>query len=351
MKKRLLLASLCEKTGVTEALLRWRRRRQSPWLPILTFHRVAKVTPEYRFDEGVIGTTPDELASQIAVVGNYFNSVSLEDVMQFVDGAPLPENPVLVTFDDGYRDNREIALPILQRHGVKAVFFIATDYLTRRRIFWWDRISYILKTCAPGSIALAYPSPLVLDVNTHEQRTDARRVLLRVVKSTFGLDLERFLTELASAAAVPWSESDERRSADELLMTWDQVRELRAAGMSVQSHTRSHRVLQTLRPAQLADELEGSRLELERQLQERIYAISYPVGHTIDDRADVRRALRDAGYKIGFTNATGAQPVWRKVDRYSIRRMSLALHTPKALFRAMLAVPTVFESGIPRRRV
>ena len=46
-----------------------------------------------------------------------------------------------MTFDDGYLDNHDVALPILVKHGVRAVFFLATDYIERRRLFWWDRVS------------------------------------------------------------------------------------------------------------------------------------------------------------------------------------------------------------------
>ena len=193
-------------------------------------------------------------------------------------GGALPRNPVLVTFDDGDRDNFDVTLPILQRHGVTAVFFIATAYVTGRHLFWWDRLTYLVTCSRRARLALSYPRDLVLPLVTAGERAAAIGRVLRIVKTEVGLDLDRFLGAVAAAAGVVWTEALERTLADAALMTWDQVRALRRAGMDVQSHTRTHRVLQTLAPAQLRDELCGSKADLERELDAPVVAISYPRG-------------------------------------------------------------------------
>lgn len=342
MNKRVLLAKVCDRVGATSAMLKLRQRSRSPWLPVLTFHRVAGGGPEYSFDEGVVDSTPERFASQVAMIRTYFHPVGLDDVVRFAAGEPLPRNPILITFDDGYKDNFEVALPILKRHGVPAVFFIATYYIAHRRVFWWDRISYIVKTSAARTLRLRYPRSIELSL-ARNRRAHTTTQLVRIVKDGVGLDLQRFIDELAVVAGVRWNDDLERRLADQLLMTWDDIRALRDAGMAVESHTRTHRVLQTLSAPQLDDELRGSRADLEDALDRTVQAISYPVGHALVDRPDIRRALDAAGYKLGFTNATGAQRAWGKRDPFDVCRMGLDLETPEALFRAMLALPSVFE--------
>src|ERR1041385_2031104 len=136
MNKRQLLADLCERTGATTLALELRKRTPLPWLPVITFHRVVDINALYAFDEDVIGVTPSEFARQLAILRANFSRVTITDVIRAIDrGGGLPNNPVLVTFDDGYRDNHDIVLPLLRRYGVKATFFIATDYISRRRIF------------------------------------------------------------------------------------------------------------------------------------------------------------------------------------------------------------------------
>lgn len=344
MNKRLLVANVLDKIGATGALLALRRVVGSPWLPVVTFHRVLDPSQQapYLFDEGVVDSAPDEFERDIKMIGRYFTPVGIDDVARSMDGAPLPKNPILVTFDDGYKDNIEVAVPILKRHGVKAVFFIATQYLSQRRMFWWDRINYLLKRSKRDKIKLSYPNVVELPLATERDRTKAIGAALRAVKSSVGLDLEQFLDGLASAADVAWNEGIDRELADSVLMTWDQVRELRRAGMDVQSHTRTHRVLQTLDAAQLRFELRGSKDDLESQLNEPISSISFPVGHRLKERADVREALVEAGYKLGFTNATGTHRMQAGGDPYDVSRIGLDFGTPEALFRAKLAAPFLF---------
>ena len=342
MNKRSLFASVFDGTGATELLLALRRRLPPLWLPVLTFHRITGGGQGYLFDDGVVDSTPEDFLRQMQLVADHFRPVSIEDVRRYLQGGALPKNPLLVTFDDGYLDNHDVALPILRRLGIPAVFFIATHYLEQRKVFWWDRISYIMKLASVRRLELGYPSPMTFELLSADHRARAMRALLQLVKSAYGLDIERLLRELSAAACVTWSEELERRFADELLMTWDQVRDLRAAGMGVQSHTRTHRVLQTLSPDQVRDELAGSRADLETQLGERIFAISYPVGYSIEDRPDLQWAMKAAGYEIGFTNATGAQQTWRSPQPYDIARMGLDAQIPSSVFRAMLAAPNVF---------
>jgi len=129
-------------------------------------------------------------------------------------------------------------------------------------------------------------------------------------------------------------------------MTWDDVRALAAAGMDVESHSRRHRVLQTLDEAGLEDELAGSRRELEAQLGRPVQAIAYPVGRRIAHLAPIRRAVEAAGYKIGFTNMSGASRIWPgalgkvvRTDRFDVPRLATDRSMSDAMFLLQIAVP------------
>src|SRR5262245_54938805 len=135
------LAQVLDATGVLEAILRARSRGGTPWLTVLTYHRIHDNPDGQPFDKGVIDATPGEFARQMAMVRRYFTPIGIRELVDFMGGGTLPTNPLIVTFDDGYRECHEQALPILISHSVKAAFFIATSYVSKRRVFWWDRIS------------------------------------------------------------------------------------------------------------------------------------------------------------------------------------------------------------------
>jgi peptidoglycan/xylan/chitin deacetylase (PgdA/CDA1 family) len=230
-------------------------------------------------------------------------------------------------------------MPILQRHGMKALFFIATGYLARRRMFWWERISLLLRRCKRGQIRIPYPAHEDLDMSSPAARRSAMRRLNRIVKDHYALDLPRFLSGLAAACGVDWSDDEDRELSDRAFMTWDQVRELRAAGMGIGSHTRDHRVLQTLSPGELAGDLAESRATLERELGERITTIAYPVGKRISHLPAVRQAVADAGYELGFTALAGHASLAPGSDRFDLNRMFVDRDVPTGVARMYLTVP------------
>ncbi len=336
MSRRERIAELLRETGALAKILELRAHTGAPWLSILTYHRFPKQDGTEPFDDGVIDTSPLELEQHLVSIKRHFNIVGIQELCEFVQGGTLPRNPVAITFDDGYLDNYEQALPILRRLDCKAIFFVATSYINERRLYWWDKVAYLVKQCSRDSIQLNYPSPFRVDL---ADRPHAIFRLLRFIKACPQLDMDRLLTELGQAVGIPWTRELELASAERLLMTWDHVRALREAGMDVESHTRTHRVLQTLSEAELRDELAGSRADLQRELGEAPRAVAYPIGKPLAGSARLRAALASAGYELGFTNGTGPTRTWGRRDPYDIRRQTVSRDLGAAYLLSILAVP------------
>jgi peptidoglycan/xylan/chitin deacetylase (PgdA/CDA1 family) len=337
MSRRRQLAHLLHRTGALGAILKVRARTSPPWLSILTYHRFLDGNGSEPFDDGVVDVTPERFERHVVCLKKHFNPVGIDELCAFARGGKLPPNPVAITFDDGYASAYEHALPILERHACKAIFFIATSFITERRVYWWDRIAYLLKHCTRDDIHLDLPVPIHIDFKGDRGASIHRT--LRVIKACSMHDRERLLDALARASGVPWTRDMDRAFADRLLMSWDQVRALRKAGMDVQSHTRTHQVLRTLTPDALKDELEGSRADLEGELGEPVRALAYPVGNPLEDPSPIRVALKRAGYELGFTNGTGPTPLWGRVDPFNIRRQTVERDFAEPYFLGILALP------------
>ena len=225
---------------------------------------------------------------------------------------------------------------------MRATFFIATSFVAERRLYWWERIALALHGAGRPRATIAYPRPIAIDASDPAR---ARRTLDDVVKNTLGLDVERFLDELCRALEVDWSPAIEAEHANQLIMTWDQVRALADAGMAVQSHTRHHRVLETLDDDALRDELVGARVDLEREIGRPVETIAYPVGRRVQDPR-IRAAVTAAGYRLGFANSGGVNPLWPTAlrdalafDPLNIRRISTDSSMSEAMFLTQLAIP------------
>jgi peptidoglycan/xylan/chitin deacetylase (PgdA/CDA1 family) len=327
---------MLDRAGGTAAVLRARAALRLPVLSILTYHHVHDPGADYRFDPDTADVTPDQFRRHMQMVKRHFSVVGVDELLGALDGAKLPPNPCMVTFDDGYRSNLDVALPILRDLDLKAVFFIATSFVTERRLYWWDRVAYIVAASMRERIQVAYPRPMTVELR---DRAAARAAIVKVIKDERGLDVERFLRDVTDAAGVAWSRDIEKKLADELIMTWDDVRTMRDAGMDIESHSRHHRVLQTLDGADLRDELDGARTDLARELGRPPRVIAYPVGRSIMPYPKVRDAVAAAGYRCGLTNASGIVPLWKKVDRLDVGRLAVDRDLPDAMFLGQLAIP------------
>ena len=344
------VAALFDRAGALDAMIQLRRAAPIPTVSIVTFHRIAELDDAEPYDPDVVDATPAQFRRHVETLARIGTPIEMETLIRAFDGAKLPPNPVMITFDDGYRSCRDVALPILRSLGVPATFFIATTFAGERRLYWWEQIAAIVRGARGRVGHLAYPRPMRIDTSD----PGARRLLDDTVKNTRELDLDRFLAELRAALEIPWSAEIEAGLAAPLIMTWDDIRALAAAGMDVESHTRTHRVLETLDRAQLRYELMGSRRDLETQLGRPVRAIAYPVGRC--PPLWVRRAVAQAGYRIGLTNATGVNTMWPAAmhlrDPFDIRRLSTERSQSDAMFLTQIAVPQLdlVRRGLALRR-
>ncbi len=336
------VAGFLHRTGALQGLLRLRGLAPVPTVSIITYHHVAEHDPSYPYDPDVADATPAQFRWQMEALARHCTPIGIDELLRAIDGAPLPRNPVMVTFDDGYLSCHDVALPILRAVGIRATFFIATSYVAERRLYWWERVALLV---AQGTRKGTVTYPSKLELAPREPGT--RKLINDVIKDAKQLDLERFLDEVAAALGVPWTREIEAEYANGLIMTWDHIRALSRAGMDIESHSRSHRVLQTLDDAGLDTELVGSRADLEAQLGRPIRAIAYPVGRRLGHGTErIRAKITAAGYRIGLSNASGVNRIWPKslgsmgsLDPLDINRLSIDRSMSDAMFLTQIALP------------
>jgi peptidoglycan/xylan/chitin deacetylase (PgdA/CDA1 family) len=341
------IAGLLHRAGALKALLRVRGAMPLPTVSIITYHHIADHDPTYPYDPDVADATPAQFRWQMEALAKHCTPIGIDDLMQSLDGGKLPKNAVVVTFDDGYASCHDVALPILRAVGIRATFFISTAYVNDRRLYWWEQVSLLVNQAKrPGT--MTYPRRLELTPRSQATRT----LLLDTIKDTPQLDVEQFLLDVAEVLGVTWNREIEAEYANGLIMTWDQIRALSRAGMDIESHSRNHRVLQTLDEDGLKFELAGSREDLETQLGRPVRAIAYPVGRRLGKGSHkIRSALAAAGYKIGLSNASGINRIWPEAlgmapfDPFDVRRLSLDRSMSDAMFLTQIALPRLAYYG------
>lgn len=338
------LATATGRTGLSGLLLTASAKLPPAWqrLTVLTWHRIAQdLGPG--FDRGVIAATPEQFDRQVAILKQGFSIIDTTALARYrEEGRPLPPNPVLLTFDDGYRDNLTLALPILKKHGAKAVFFVPTGLVGAGKLFTWERICALTARCRRHEIRIAYPESMQFVLRDEPSRLSAARALISASRTRPGVDEDRFLSELATACEVPWDASIERAIADELILDWEGVRELVDAGMDVQSHGHSHALFPFISPEQALKEASHSRDVLEARTGQRQVAIAYPAGASLVPGQPGYQAVVSAGYKLGFRLGSKSLRLRQISDWLNIPRLMSHPELSEDRFRGLLAFPNHF---------
>ena len=298
---------------------RWLRARLAwPLVTVLAYHRIGRPEDAQGLDPELFETTTDDFAEQMAYLASNAEVLPLRDA--FTHGRKRTEKPaVVVTFDDGYLDNYERALPILRRYAIPATLFIPTAFPDAGRLFWWDRIALSIARTKARMLDLRYPVKRLVRVGDHD-RGRVRRALTRIVKDTQSLDFARFWDDIERATGVSLSPGEERAIANRTIMGFEHIRTAHALGFDIGSHAHTHRVLDTVSPERAVADLALSRQILESTLGEPPEAVAYPVGRRLP-KSHSKIAER-AGFKLGFTNATGIATPWS--NRLQLPRVSMS---------------------------
>lgn len=300
----------------------------------LNYHRIGDGSRGV-FDRGVWSASAEDFDRHVAFLKSHFDVVTPDDLP---DVCVRPRDRfVLITFDDGYRDNYAAAFPILKRHGVAATFFVTTGFLDTRRLAWWDEIAWMVRTSArPGIDADTWlPGPVVFD---EPDREHAVETLLRLYKSLPSDTTEAYLEFLAEATGAGRCGSG---PASEMWMTWDMLREMRAAGMVIGGHTVSHPVLANLAPERQCEEIAGCATRLIEEIGEPLRYFSYPVGQQTSFTGETRACVRQAGVRYAFSYYGGFRQ-FHDWDDMDVRRMAIERFMSQDWFRAIVTLPGVF---------
>ena len=229
-------------------------------------------------------------------LGRFFNVLALPEAAARLRAGTLPPRAVAITFDDGYADNAEVALPILQELGLPATFFIATGFLDGGRM-WNDTVIETVRRWPGPSLAVPGLDLEPVRVGGLQERRAALRRLLPAIKYLEPDRREAVCTALAESVEAPLPRP---------MMRSVQVRELARAGMTIGAHTRSHPILTRLSAGDARRELEGSRVDLEAITGARVTSLAYPNGKPGRDYTGEHVELaRQLGFTVAVTTAMG----------------------------------------------
>lgn len=322
-----LVASGCE----------WFLHRFGGWrgLLVLNYHRIGDSTGT-PWDHDLWSARTEDFDWQLSYLKSHFDLISPRELE--LARKDRRGRHVMITFDDGYRDNYQFAFPSLKAHNVPATFFIATQFLDQPCISWWDEVAWMIRTTTreflDGPRWLA--DPILID---HLDPQTTIRTLLRIYKCLPGDQTTDFLNWLGQETGCGRCPM---KLATDMWLTWDMVREMRGAGMSFGAHTVHHPILSRIPVSEQLWEISESRRRIEHELGESIQIFSYPVGGAASCNEHTFECLRTAGFEWAFRFRTGFR-AGAMTDPLQIPRMAVERYDSRTMFRAITTLPRMFD--------
>jgi peptidoglycan/xylan/chitin deacetylase (PgdA/CDA1 family) len=270
-------------------------------LSVLIFHRVLR-EPDPLFPDEIDAARFDEL---LGWVKSWFKVLPLDEAARRLQDASLPARAAALSFDDGYADNHDIAMPLLRKHGLPCSFFVATGFLNGGRMWNDTLIEAVRRSALPTLDLRGLVDVRGDDLGQHllGDTTGRRAALGKLIERVKYLPPEPRLACVNAIAARA-----EVRPPDDLMMSSEQVRGLRRAGMQIGAHTVSHPILAKLDANQAADEMGHSRDALQALLGEKVGLFAYPNGKPgTDYLPDVHPAMaRELGFDAAVSTRWAA---------------------------------------------
>src|SRR3990170_659729 len=265
---------------------------------------------------------------QMSFLSKNYKLLSLETVVKLIQNKKsIPRRAMVITFDDGWRNNYSCAYPILKRYMVPATIFVSTDFVDTYRMFWFLQIKLLVGErnsskkilndilARLGKEANPFPSagsPNLTNVYSIESGVDE---LIEKIKYLNPKIQEKIIDSLIAATNTCMDKWKKER----WVLNWDEINQMIQDNIDFGSHGQSHRILTTLSESEVLIELIQSKKIIEDRTGKEVHCFAYPNG---DCNSRIRQIVQEAGYSCAVTTK-GCEERKRKSDLYALRRVGV----------------------------
>lgn len=266
------------------------------------------------------------LDTQFRTLRQFFNVLPLDEAAEMLAAGKLPSRAVSITFDDGYRDNHDLALPLLQRHGLTATFYVASGYLNGGLIFH-DVLIETIRHAPTGIFDLGIDGLERLPIGDMASRAAAVQHLMGAMKYLPPLQRQQLSERLLDTLG--------HNAPRSLMMSDEHVRSMSRHGMSIGGHTAHHVILSKLSPEAAREEIVSNQQTLSSLIDKPLRSFAYPNGKPgIDYDAGHVELVRELGYRnaVSTHSAVGT----RQASIHELPRFVLNETSPIGVILRML---------------
>lgn len=277
-------------------------------LSILIYHQVIERPDPI----GLSDMDVETFRWQMRLLAECFNVLPLSEAAERLRAGTLPRRAAVVSFDDGYADNVEVALPVLRELGLPAVFFVTTGFLDGGRM-WNDRVLDAIRVHQGERLDLRDCGFGTYELSNVAARQRGALALLEQLKYLPMDERAERVNELIEHLGDSGTETR--------MMTSKQVIELANAGMEIGGHTVNHPILARTDPSAARSEIAQGRETLEGIIGQPVTLFAYPNGRPGKDyAAEHVNMVRELGFQAAVSTAPGVST--SATDRFQLARFT-----------------------------
>jgi len=278
-------------------------------LPVLMYHRVFHEFDPLQADIHTART----MDTQFRTLARWFKVLPLDEAVSLLGEGRLPPRAACITFDDGYRDNHDLAMPLLQKHGLTATFYVASGLLNGGVMFH-DTLIETVRHAPTGPLDLGLRDVPKVTLSDMPSRVAALETLVQQIKYLEPDEREGLSERLLAALG--------KHAPRHLMMDDAHVRAMARAGMSMGGHTSQHHILARLDDTSAWEEIRSNADTLSNLTDQRVTSFAYPNGKPGTDYGPAHvDMVRRAGFLNAVSTRTGMGT--RTAPRFELPRFVL----------------------------
>ncbi len=299
-------------------------------LRMLCYHSVAD-QPDYC--PLSIAVKPELFDLQMQFLAENYSVLSIDDAIESVKNKSVPERAVVITFDDGFKDNYENALPIIKKYGLTATFYITSNPIKQSSSFWVSWMQIIIANADPEKFELlgkqfSVPDQVIKAGKNNRQELTS---YLTIKINQASLDKKKILFEQI-AEILQVAPTDKNSITAEIMMDEEDVKKMTEQGMTIGSHTVNHPILTSLNEKQILTELVQSKNQLEEITGQTVKHFAHPngPGGIINYSELTANLIEQVGYDSSCTSIRGM--ISEQSNCYLLPRLDINDYQDEASF-------------------
>ncbi len=303
------IPSILDKIGIYDNVINKNEHK----LIVPMYHRIITDTSNDPFKLGMC-VQSDTFESQLEYFSNNYHSVELNQYCTNEGIRSIQEKFVSITFDDGYKDNIKIAMPLLLKYNINAAFYICCSILTDNKEFWWD---IIINSFANTRLKEAelHSAPIKLSHMSFNITSMSKRKICQALLN----DLWK-VSDISIIYDTAYYIEDvligHRQSVDKL--NENDIKQLHNNGFEIAAHSLTHSNMKLIPVDMQLQELKKSKNILEDIIGEEVNGFAYPAGY---QNSNLMSLAKDNGYRYAVGTCKGVNRVF---NAYSIERFGVA---------------------------